>query len=200
VSDRLGERAAYDAAFADFYDGGLESFGLAGTGADELHEADLWLTCDVPLVDAQTLLARAADDAGANNMLRASLAASRIRVWRIVEDRGGGLIAARCAVTGVDATLDTIRPPWGDVAEGRLLVARSVEVEPGHFALLGRAPVVIGAAQDDFEGFLSLIESEFSDPARLWLAAGGRLDGLSDGGRDVAVEVEAIDRLHAAHR
>jgi hypothetical protein len=28
----------------------------------------------------------------------------------------------------------------------------------------------------------------------------GRLDGLSDGQRDVAVEVEAIDRLHAADR
>jgi hypothetical protein len=155
----------------EFYRGGLPAFGLAGPDDDERREADLWLTCDVPLADGERVLARAASDISVDPRL----SESRLRVWRIGRVLGGGMIAASCPLTGEPGMLQTVRVPAGVVEPDRLLVARSVPRELGWYALLGRAPVVAPEVQADFEDLLAQFEPDLRDPDRTWHEAGGEL-------------------------
>jgi hypothetical protein len=131
---RHHHREEYDAAFGEFYRGGWPAFGLAGPDDDERLEADLWLTCDVPFCGGETVPGRAADEIAVDPML----SESRLRVWRIAEVRGAGLIEATCPLTGEQATLQTVRVPAGEPQPGRcegssmrLRVSGRARIRPG---------------------------------------------------------------------
>jgi hypothetical protein len=168
-------RREYEVAFAEFYRGGWAAFGLAGPDDDERREADLWLTCDVPLVEGERVLSRAASEISVDPLL----SESRLRVWRIAHVLGAGMIRATCPLTGEAGILQTVRDPAGVVEPDRLLVARSVPHSPGRYALLGRVPVVAPTAQGDFEDLLARIEIELHDPDRIWSEAGGQLSAAA---------------------
>jgi hypothetical protein len=175
--DELGQwarrhhRQEYEAAFGEFYRGGWPAFGLAGPDLDEQREADLWLTCDVPLADGDRVLTKASGEISVDPLLPES----RLRVWSIGHLLGAGLIRATCPLTGEQAMLQTVRAPAGELRPGRLLVARSVPSTPGRYTLLGRMPVVESAVHDDFADLLDQIQVDLEDPDRVWREAGGEL-------------------------
>jgi hypothetical protein len=89
--------------------------------------------------------------------------------------RGAGLLDVSCPLTGQSARLETVRPPAGDPAPGRFVVARSVPRANGIYALLGRAPIVDPRAHHDFEELLEQLACEVPEPERCWREQGGAL-------------------------
>jgi SEC-C motif len=194
----IGELAArrwpegYERAFWEFYGGG--SFGWAGPSAEERLEAELWIVCDRDLAAGESPLDSERRDPGKPTAALEALAASRIRPWCIEAMRSAGLITARCPISGETATLETGRAPAGELAPGRMLVARSVPLGERRFALLGRSPVVVPAVQGDFGDLLAQLaakggtdgdgappslRSPDTDRDRLFRLHGGRLSSAA---------------------
>lgn len=178
--DELGRWArtehpdTYLAAFAEFYSGGWEAFGLAGPDPDELLAADQWLTCDVPLAGGTTALESAGSALLADDVVEA-LAASALHAWRIEAPRGVAMIEASCLAAGDRVILETSRPPAGEIVPGALLVARAVRRDGDRLTLIGRGIVVARDAQDDFEDLFWQLSFDQPDSARLWRESGGPL-------------------------
>ena len=161
----------YRARFGELYDGGVDAFGSGGPDLEARLDAELWFLLDCPL------------DGGADTPLhgirqRASgravelLARSELRAWRIESVDGAGLLAALCPLGSGRARLETARRPLGELRPGAIVVARSVPIGPGRWALLGRAPVVDRDAAADFNALFSLLDSPRGE---FWRVHGGVL-------------------------
>jgi hypothetical protein len=165
---------SYHDAFAEFYAGGWEAFGLFGPDASELLAADLWLTCDVPLANGRTVLEAIGQELLHEDVVDA-LASSAIRTWRIEAVRTESLIDVSCLATGERSLIDVGQLLLGDIAPGRLLVGRAVADARERGALIGRGVVVAPEAQDDFEDLFWQLSFDQPDTARLWQESGGEL-------------------------
>lgn len=177
LADLAWERcpSCYERAFAELFQGGSGFFGHGTARLRERLEAALWIVCDGELCEGtpgplERRLSAAADDPGARD-----LAASELRVWRLVRLRGAGLIEARCALSDAPVELEAVRPPSGEAAPGRLLVARSLPRPGGRFALLGRPPVVEEDAEPDFERLLEEVRAASPEPAEAGRSRGPAL-------------------------
>jgi len=174
LADQSWERcpSCYDRAFAELFEGGSDLFGHATARLRDRLEAALWIVCEGELCEGPPPLHRHLS-ASAEDAATSALSASQIRVWRLEHLREAGLIEARCALGGSRAELETVRPPTGEAAPGRILVARSVPRPDGRFALLGHPPVVEEEAHADFERLLEEVGSGSAEPAEV-----GRHHGL----------------------
>ncbi len=170
AADRWPER--YEVDFHEFYGG--DRFGTAGPSKEERLEAELWIVCDRDLGAGESPLASEQRHPGEPAADLEMLSASRIRAWHIEELLSGGSIAARCPLTAETAILETVRTPAGEPAPGRMLVARSVSLGEGRFALLGRCPVVEPAVQDEFDDLLAQLTAESRDEGGRLLSAAWR--------------------------
>jgi hypothetical protein len=191
---------AYRVAFADFYTGGWEEFGLFGPDADELLAADLWLTCDAPLVDGRTVLNAVGRTLLTDDVVD-GLAASALRAWRIEAVRGTGLIETSCLATGDRALLDTSEPLAGELAPGAILVGRAIAHDRDRTALIGRGAVVAPEAKDDFEDLFWQVSVDEPDIARLWRECGGQLAAAALGWpehREHTREGEIVRETHVS--
>lgn len=176
---RSEHREEYLAAFADFYNGGWQAFGIAGPDYHERLAADLWLTCDVTLACGSTAL-----EAAGPGMLEAdaidALEASALRVWRVEAIRGADMIEAACLASGRHCLLETVRQPRGELGPEALVVARSVSRGGDRFALLGEPVVVAADARADFEELFWQVSfdvpdvPDVPDGTRLWRDFRGR--------------------------
>ncbi len=164
------DRAWYLARFAEFYDGGFDAFGLAGPGADARLDAHLWFLLDCPLDSGETPLERIRQRASGRAV--ELLARSELRAWRIESVDGAGLLGALCPLGTGWSRLETVRPPLGDLRAGAILVARSVPIGPGRWAILGRAPVVDRAAIAEVDAVLAVLDAP---RAEFWRVHGGVL-------------------------
>jgi hypothetical protein len=168
--------ADYAQAFADFYVGGEDAFGVAGPDRLERLEADLWIVCDRSFGDDGTPLELALARVGRPpDPCLDRLARSQLRTWRIETVRGVGLLDASCPLTGQSARLETVQRPAGDPEPGRFVVARSVPRANGTYALLGRAPIVDPRAHDDFQELFKQLACEVPERERFWRECGGTL-------------------------
>ena len=176
----LGERAeelepgAFWQAFTELY-GEPEMFGLYGPEPEEMLEADLWIVCDRDLGAGGSPLARARRQAERPEVALEALASSRIRPWRIEGEPAGLTFPARCAISDEPATLEALRPPAGTPAPGRILVARSVALNDGNWALLGGAPVIDPRSQADFSALLDELIGRTPDLDATLAVRGGAL-------------------------
>jgi len=170
---RSEHRDAYLDAFADFYSGGWQAFGIAGPDRDERLAADLWLTCDVAMAGGSTALA-AAGPALLDAEVIEALEGSALRVWRVEAVRGAGMIEAACLASGQHCLLETVRPPRTELAPDALVVARSVSLGRDRFALLGHPVVVASDAREEFEELFWEASCDERDVSRLWRDFGGR--------------------------
>jgi len=164
------DRDWYLARFAELYDGGIEAFGPAGPGADACMEAELWFLFDCPLDTGQTPLHRLSQRSGGRAV--ELLARSELRAWRIESVDGAGVLAALCPLGTGRARLETARRPLGELAAGAMLVARSVPVGPGRWALLGSAPIVDREAIADLDALLAMLDAPRGE---FWRVHGGVL-------------------------
>jgi hypothetical protein len=160
----------YDARFGEFYDGGLSGFGGRGPGVQARLDAELWFLLDCPLESGEWPLQRIRARAGGRAL--ELLARSELRAWRIESVDGGGVLGALCPLGTGRARLETVRPPLGDVRPGAFVVARSVPIGPGRWALLGRAPVVDREAAGDFDALLAVLGAPRGE---FWRVHGGVL-------------------------
>jgi hypothetical protein len=159
-----------EARFAEFYDGGLEAFGVAGPDPDELLEAELWFLLDCPLPSGETSLWRARrHDAGRAVEL---LARSELRVWRVEAIGADKLLTASCPLDSGRVRLELARRPEGQLEPGALIVARSVPLGPERWTLLGAAPIVDPDVQAEFN---ELIASLDAPRGEFWRVHGGVL-------------------------
>jgi hypothetical protein len=161
----------YRARFGELYDGGVDAFGIGGPDLAARRDAELWFLLDCPL------------DGGGDTPLhgirqRASgrsvelLARSELRAWRIESVDGAGVLGALCPLGSGRARLETARRPLGELRPGAIVVARSVPIGPGRWALLGRAPVVDGDASADFDALFAVLDSPRGE---FWHVHGGVL-------------------------
>lgn len=171
---------AYRDAFANFYTGGWEAFGIFGPDPDELLAADLWLTCDVPLVEGVTVLETIGKTLLANDVVE-GLAASALRAWRIEAARSAHLIEVSCLATGDRATVDLPDRRADEPVPGSILVGRGIAVDPTRIVLIGRGAVVAPEAEDDFEDLFWQLSFDQPDVPRLWHECGGQLSAAALG-------------------
>jgi len=164
------DRDWYLARFEEFYDGGIEAFGLSGPGTDACLDAHLWFLLDCPLDSGDTPLHRIRQRATRRAV--ELLARSELRAWRIESIDGVGLLGAVCPLGTGRARLETVRRPLGDLRAGAILVARSVPIGPRRWGILGRAPVVDRAAVADFDALLALLDAPRGE---FWRVHGGVL-------------------------
>ncbi|HWF33750.1 MAG TPA: hypothetical protein VG295_00210, partial [Solirubrobacteraceae bacterium] len=169
------EREWYLARFGEFYDGGVSAFGPAGPGEEARLDAELWFLLDCPLDSGDTPLERIRQRASGRAI--ELLARSELRAWRIESIEEDGVLGALCPLGTGRARLDTVRPPLGSlvagaVVAGTIVVARSVPIGPGRWALLGRVPVVDRAAVGDFDALLAVLGSPRGE---FWRVHGGVL-------------------------
>jgi hypothetical protein len=161
----------YWARFGEFYDGGVDAFGRGGPDLDVRLDAELWFLLDCPLDDeGATPLHRIRQRA--NGRAVELLTRSELRAWRIESVDGAGELAALCPLGSGRARLETARRPLGELRPGAILVARSVPIGPGRWALLGRAPVVDRSATADFDALFSVLGSPRGE---FWRVHGGVL-------------------------
>ena len=160
----------YLARLGEFYDGGIEAFGPAGPGADARLDAELSFLLDCPLDSRDTPLHRIRQRATGRAV--ELLVRSELRAWRIESVGGAGVLGALCPLGTGRARLETVRRPLGDLRAGAIVVARSVPIGPGRWALLGRAPVVDRAAVGDFDALLASLDSPRGE---FWRVHGGVL-------------------------
>lgn len=158
------------AQFGEFYDGGLEAFGLLGPSEAELLEAHLWFLLDCPLSTGETPLWRARRESTGRAI--ELLARSELRAWRIESRLSPRLLSAISPLGGSRARLELAREPAGSVAPGAVIVARSVPIGPERWALLGGAPVVAPEVTAEFEALLTSLDAPRGE---LWRVHGGVL-------------------------
>jgi hypothetical protein len=158
------------ARFAEFYDGGIEAFGLAGPSREELLEAHLWFLPDCPLPEGQTALWRLRQQRTGRAV--ELLARSELRAWRVEAVGASGELTGICPLGTGRARLEAIRRPMGDLRPGAVLVARSVPLGPERWALLGRAPVVEASVAAEFEALLCTVDAPRGE---VWSVHGGVL-------------------------
>jgi SEC-C motif len=175
VVERLGEEtweAEHDwclARFGDFYEGGLDAFGLLGPHPAELLDAHLWFLLDCPLPSGETPLSRSLNDSAVRSI--ELLSRSELRVWRI-ESGTASSLRATCPVTGRGARLHVRRRPPTELRPGALLVARSVPLLPERWFLLGTVAIVVPEVTADFEALLSSLDAPRGE---FWRVHGGVL-------------------------
>jgi hypothetical protein len=156
--------------FAEFYDGGIDAFGMSGPDRLEMRDAQLWFLLDCPLPDGQTpLWRRRRESSGRASEL---LSRSEMRAWRIESVEGSGLIGALCPLGGGAARLEFAHSPVGDPREGSFVVARSVPIGPQRWALVGRPVVVEPSVVADFETLLATLGAPLGE---FWRVHGGVL-------------------------
>jgi hypothetical protein len=164
------DRDWYLTRFGELYDGGIEAFGPAGPSAEARLDAELWFLLDCPLDTGDTPLHRIRQRA--SGRAAELLARSELRAWRIESVDGAGVLGALCPLGTGRARLETVRRPFGELTAGAMVVARSVSIGPGRWALLGRAPVVDRAAAGDFDALLAWLDSPRGE---FWRVHGGVL-------------------------
>jgi hypothetical protein len=156
--------------FAEFYDGGLDAFGLLGPTDRELLEAHLWFLLDCPLATGETPLWRAQQEATGRAI--ELLSRSELRAWSVDAVLGPRLVSAVCPLGTGCARLELAREPAGELAPGAMLVARSVPLGPERWALLGAVPVVDPLVTEEFEQLLTSLDAP---RAEIWRVHGGVL-------------------------
>lgn len=135
--------------------------GIGGVPVDFADWLDTWLVCDAPIVDGVSPLEAVAalSPSAADEWLRASA----IGGWWL---RGMEFpVPASLWRDEASLILHSDYEPLGELSEGSLLVARALEVAPGHVALIGRPVVVDDAAVGDVRAVLA------QDPAQALCAA-----------------------------
>jgi hypothetical protein len=160
----------YLARFAEFYDGGIQAFGLAGPAAAARLDAHLWFLLDSPLDSGDTPLNRLRQRATGRAV--ELLARSELRAWRIESNVETGILGVICPLGTGQARLETARRALGDLIAGAILVARSVPIGPRRWAILGRATVVDRAAIADFDALLASLDAPRGE---FWRVHGGVL-------------------------
>jgi hypothetical protein len=156
--------------FAEFYDGGIDAFGMSGPDRLETLDAQLWFLLDCPLPDGQTPLWRLRRESPGR--ASESLSRSELRAWRIESADGSGLIGALCPLGGGAARLEFPHAPVGSPREGSFIVARSVPLGPQRWALVGRPVVVEPSVVTDFETLLAALDAPLGE---FWRVHGGVL-------------------------
>jgi hypothetical protein len=135
--------------------------GFGGVPADFAAWLETWLVCDAPIIGGITPLDASAplDPSPADEWLRASA----IGGWWL---RGSDFpLGASPWCEEAALVLHSDHEPLGVVNDGALLVARAIEVRPGHVALIGRPVVVDDEAVDDVLAVLA------DEPAKALCAA-----------------------------
>jgi hypothetical protein len=177
--------------FAEFYDGGLEAFGLLGPSDAELLEANLWFLLDCPLPTGETPLWRARRESTGRPI--ELLARSELRAWRVESAPSPRLLSAVCPLHHGRAQLDLAREPAGDAEPGTVVVARSVPVGAERWALLGSVPVVAPEVAGEFEQLLRTLDAPRGE---IWRVHGGVLARAARAwaaGREHTLEGELTD-------
>jgi len=164
------DREWYLARFAEFYDGGIDAFGLTGPADAARLDAHLWFLLDCPLDSGGMPLHRIRRRATARAV--ELLARSELRAWRIESVRDGGTLGVLCPLGTGRARLETVRRALGDLTAGAILVARSVPIGPKRWAVLGRPTVVDRAAIADFDALLASLDAPRGE---FWRVHGGVL-------------------------
>jgi hypothetical protein len=161
----------YRARFGEFYDGGGDAFGSGGPDLDARLDAELWFLLDCPLDGSGETPLHGIRQRASGRAVEL-LARSELRAWRIESVDGAGVLGALCPLGSGRARLETARRPLGELRPGAIVVARSVPIGPGRWALLGRAPVVDGDACADFDALFAVLDSPRGE---FWRVHGGVL-------------------------
>jgi hypothetical protein len=165
----------YRARFGEFYDGGVDGFGRGGPDLEARLDAELWFLLDCPLDGSGETPLHGIRQRASGRAVEL-LARSELRAWRIESVDGAGVLGALCPLGSGRARLETARRPFGELRPGAIVVARSVPIGPGRWALLGRAPVVDRDASADFDALFAVLDSPRGE---FWRVHGGVLAGAA---------------------
>jgi hypothetical protein len=170
IGDECWEREPdwFAERMAEFYDGGLDAFGMAGPTRDELLTAELWFLLDCPLPNGETPIAlRRRRDPGRTTE---TLARSELRAWRVLSVGPGNGFTALCALGTGRARIDAVSGLSGQLRRGALVVGRSVPLGPERWGLIGTARVVEPTVSAEFGALLSSLDAPRGEE---WRVHGG---------------------------
>ena len=153
---------------AEFYDRGLDAFGIRGPTRDELLTAELWFLLDCPLPSGETPIAlRRRQDPGRKTEM---LARSELRAWRVASVGPGSGFTGLCALGTGRARIDALAGVSGELRRGAVVVGRSVPVGPERWVLIGTARVVEPEVSAEFAALLLPLDAPRGEE---WRVHGG---------------------------
>jgi hypothetical protein len=158
----------FEERLAEFYDGGLDAFGVIGPTREELIAAELWFLLDCPLPSGDTPLAlRRREDPARGLEL---LARSELRAWRVESLASGNGFGGICGLGTGRGRVEEASDIAGEMRRGSIVVGRSVPLGPERWAMVGRARVVDPVVAAEFDALLASLNAPRGEE---WRVHGG---------------------------